>query len=301
MRPKVRRSHVATRLVAIAAMIALVLPLSPGHAWAFLPDRPDRPLGANDWSCQPSAAHPRPVVLVHGMGANKSDNWDVISPLLAENGYCVFALTYGVMNGDDTWGGLTANEDSAQELRAFVDRVRASTGAATVDLVTHSEGMLVARYYTNFLGGERKVRRAVMLAAMWNGSALGGAAVIPELAYSYAPEAADALLGSDGALGLACAACAQVFANSPFLRKLNAGGMALRGIRYTGIMTRYDQFIVPYTSGHLDAPNVTNHVVQDHCALDFADHFGLLEDPVAVQLTLNALDPEHAEAPPCLG
>ncbi|HWH45242.1 MAG TPA: hypothetical protein VNT32_10960 [Thermoleophilaceae bacterium] len=45
--------------------------------------------------CEPSVAHPLPVVLVHGLGANQSQNWSYISPRLAAEGYCVFSLTYG--------------------------------------------------------------------------------------------------------------------------------------------------------------------------------------------------------------
>jgi len=85
------------------------------------------PPGANDWSCKPSAAHPRAVVLVHGLFANMTDNWQTMSPLLANNGYCVFALTYGndtsAGSPRDQFGGLAPMEQSAQQLSAFVDKV----------------------------------------------------------------------------------------------------------------------------------------------------------------------------------
>lgn len=53
--------------------------------------------GENDWTCRPSAAHPRPVVLVHGTGGNAATNWVTYAALLHNNGYCVYALTYGVV------------------------------------------------------------------------------------------------------------------------------------------------------------------------------------------------------------
>ena len=53
------------------------------------------PPGADNFSCQPSAAHPYPVVLVNGTFANMNSNWRAASPLLADNGYCVFAFNYG--------------------------------------------------------------------------------------------------------------------------------------------------------------------------------------------------------------
>jgi hypothetical protein len=62
-------------------------------ATALAPDTP--PPGANNFSCKPGAAHPYPVVLVHGTFANMDDNRQAASPVLANHGYCVFAFNYG--------------------------------------------------------------------------------------------------------------------------------------------------------------------------------------------------------------
>ncbi|MCX4096743.1 esterase/lipase family protein [Nocardia sp. alder85J] len=101
------------------------------------------PPGTNDWGCRPTPEHPEPVVLVHGFLANRTDNWQTYGPLLANNGYCVFALTYGNDNGGSSAGfvgGLASMESSARTLDAFVDRVLDATGARKVDIVGHSEG-----------------------------------------------------------------------------------------------------------------------------------------------------------------
>ena len=62
------------------------------------------PPGANDWSCKPTAAHPYPVILVHGTFGDMSDSWQALSPLLYDNRYCVFALNYGSYNGSGAFG-----------------------------------------------------------------------------------------------------------------------------------------------------------------------------------------------------
>ena len=62
------------------------------------------PPGANNWSCRPTAAHPRPVILVHGTFADMADSWQALSPLLADNGYCVYALNYGSYNSSGAIG-----------------------------------------------------------------------------------------------------------------------------------------------------------------------------------------------------
>jgi triacylglycerol lipase len=257
------------------------------------------PTGANDFSCKPSAEHPYPVVLVHGLSANKVDNWDTMSPLLADNGFCVFALTYGTDPGEPYVGGLEAMQQSSQQLGAFVDHVLAATGASKVDLVGHSEGTVMPRYWMEFGGGAAKVEDYVMLAPLWHGTNLLAAGTLEQLADRYDPAAVGAFNAGFGA-ATTCRSCTEFLAGSSFLTNLNDHGMALQGVSYTDIVTRYDELVEPYTSGILHAPKVTNIVVQKQCALDFSEHATLAYDPTAAQDVLNALDPAHAKRVPCV-
>ena len=69
------------------------------------------------------------------------------------------------------------------------------------------------------------------------------------------------------------------------------------GVRYTTVMSRYDELVTPYTSGYL--PGATNIVLQDVCPADPAEHVAVAFDPNVARLVLNALDPEHAEPVRC--
>ncbi|MCX5043241.1 alpha/beta fold hydrolase [Aldersonia sp. NBC_00410] len=253
--------------------------------------------GSNDWTCKPSAEHPNPVVLVHGTGGAQQTNWGVYAPLLANEGYCVFAPTYGNLE-NLPWpvtaiGGLGPIEQSAGELSGYVDRVLAATGASKVDLVGHSQGTLMPTYYLEHLGGASKVDKYVSLAPLWNGTNAGGGALIATFARGLGIPGFDALLGP------LCGACSQMLTGSPFITDLQAGGMAVQGITYTNIMTRYDELVVPYTSGILNAPNATNIVVQDGCAQDYSDHVAIAGSRRAATFVLNALDPAHPRPVPC--
>ncbi|MDR0417305.1 MAG: lipase, partial [Propionibacteriaceae bacterium] len=81
------------------------------------------PSGANNWSCKPSKKHPEPVILIHGTGENAFDNWAGLSPILKDQGYCVFALTFGVTTPLPFVGGVQDRTASATEIAAFVARV----------------------------------------------------------------------------------------------------------------------------------------------------------------------------------
>jgi triacylglycerol lipase len=254
------------------------------------------PPGSNDWSCRPSRAHPLPVVLVHGLFANMTDNWQTMSPLLANNGYCVFAFTYGVTPGAsspfDQIGGLEPMEHSAGELSAFVNRVLNATGAPKVDIVGHSEGATMPDYYIEYLGGAAKVARYVGVSGVKHGTTLHGLNTFVAAFDTLFPGAPDPTAAS-------CGSCQQFLVGSEYIDKIEARAPA-RGVIYTNIATRYDELVSPYTSAFLAGPNVTNITLQDHCALDFSDHLSIISSPITGRYILNALDPAHAQPPGCV-
>ena len=282
-------------VIAAPARAASQLPvnydfIAGATATALAPDTP--PPGANNWSCQPTAAHPDPVILVHGTLANMDDNWQAAAPLLANNGYCVYAFNFGGTSATSPIQGTGDIAASAAQLATFVDTVLTATGASKVDLVGHSQGGLMPRYYLNFLGGAAKVNDLVALAPSNFGTTLDG---LTELA---------SLLGAssaiNGTLSEVCEACVQQEEGSAFLAGLNATP-TVPGVHYTVIESVDDEVVTPYTNAFLPAAaNVTNITVQHQCVLDASDHLEIAADPIALADMLNALDPASPVHVPCL-
>src|SRR6204780_3922130 len=264
--------------------------LAGATATALTPTTP--PPGANNFSCQPTAAHPYPVVLVNGTFANMDDNWQAASPILYNHGYCVFAFNYGGTSATSPIQGIGDIAASAGTLSSFVNEVLADTGASKVDLVGHSQGGMMPRYYINFLGGASKVNDFVALAPSNYGTTLDGITKLPSLLG----------VASDinGPLSSVCAACVEQEQGSAFLANLNATP-TVPGVNYTVIESVDDEVVTPYTNALLPAAsNVKNIIVNAQCPLDFSDHLEIAADPVAMADMLNALDPASKVRVPCL-
>ncbi|MER5729943.1 alpha/beta fold hydrolase [Streptomyces sp. NPDC002138] len=245
--------------------------------------------GWNNWSCKPSAEHPRPVVLVHGTFGNSVDNWLGFAPYLVNRGYCVYSLDYGQLPNVPLFNGIGPIDKSAGQLDVFVDKVLASTGAAKTDIVGHSQGGMMPNYYLKFLGGAAKVNALVGLAPDNHGTTLLGLTQL----LPYFPGAGDLINSATPGL-------ADQVAGSPFVTKLNAGGDTVPGVHYTVIATRYDEVVTPYRSQFLDGANVHNVLLQDLCALDLSEHVAIgLTDRIAWHEAANALDPQHAQRTTC--
>ncbi|MFD0375476.1 esterase/lipase family protein [Streptomyces sp. NPDC127112] len=119
----------------------------------------------------PAAAR-NPVVFVHGYNADPGV-WGSLREDLRADGYAdseLFSFGY------DTHQSV--NEVLSGRLAAYVDEVRRQTGAARVDIVGHSFGSLVSRWYVKYGGGTATVDHWVSLAGPNHGTSTAWACAL---------------------------------------------------------------------------------------------------------------------------
>ncbi|MGF0313376.1 esterase/lipase family protein [Rhodococcus sp. IEGM1428] len=245
------------------------------HAFA---DPAASPPGVNV-PCRLSLEHPRPIVLINGTHASMMLNWGGLGPVLANAGYCVYSETIGG-HPDEFVQTCGPVRDSIDQISRFIDDVLLETGARTVDIVGHSQGGLIAEYYTKFHGRD-KVSNVALLSPTTHGSTLSGATLMPEPARSTAID----LQAFD------CAAVYDQLPTSDVVRALNDGPVTVLGVSYTVIETRYEVIVTPGPSAaFIDEEGVENLIVQDFCGQDFSDHILLAYSTTAWMLVLGAFD-----------
>lgn len=276
----------AVTLLAVAGPATAERGPSPAASTArgALPPLPTVPegdvAGVNDWSCRPTARRPVPVVTVHGTFGDRRHLLGRLQKALLARGFCVFSPDYGNR-------GLGEISASARQLKRFTQRVLRATGARKVSMVGHSQGGMMPRYYIRFLGGAKVVDDLVGIAPSNHGTAL--------------TQGGESNLLAD-ALGLLCRACVQQGAGSQFLARLNRGDETPGRVSYTQITTRYDQVVVPHTSGYLQrGPRTTNVTIQSLCRRDLREHLLIPRSPTAIRVALDALTrPGPARVRPAL-
>ncbi len=266
------RRVVQTILLALTASV-LTLPVSPAYGASSQ--------GLNDWRCRPSAEHPRPVVLLHGLSTNADQNWALHGPGIVKAGYCVFSLTYGANALGQ--GGQATVDTSAREVGDFIDRVLQATSASKVDLVGHSLGGFVSLYVTKVTGYAPKVGRVVALAPPTHGTTLFGLVRMLTTLGLRAP--VEAILAGG------CVACVDLLDGGPAVQRLGGGPIVQDGVTYTVIATKWDAVVSPTSRSFIREPGVRNYYVQDRCPLDPVGHFGLGMDVGVTSMILNGLDP----------
>jgi pimeloyl-ACP methyl ester carboxylesterase len=122
----------------------------------------------------------RPVVMVHGFSSNFAA-WNAYlgaEGYLAELGIPAYAVGDGQVPGTlntgniaDPSGRTNSIAENASIVNDYVAAVRQQTGAEQVDLLAHSMGGLISRYYIDRFADTGQVRRLIMLGSPMAGTA----------------------------------------------------------------------------------------------------------------------------------
>ncbi|PPA61274.1 lipase family alpha/beta hydrolase [Micromonospora chalcea] len=241
------------RTILAATTVATVL-LVPAAAQAAAaePAAPSNTATVTAAAQRAAAAAADPVIVVGGL-SGISIAYEPIAARLRADGYRVSIFQLPNL-------GLGDIRESARALSTYVDQVRAATGAARVDLVGHSEGGLVSRWYVKYLGGAATVDQYVSL-----GSPQYGTYVANLVAF----------LGLGSCAGVI--ACQQMSIGSSFLADLNAGDDTPGPVRWATVRTWQDELVRPVDNALL-ADGATNVLVQAWCPLRVVGHLGLVLD-----------------------
>jgi triacylglycerol lipase len=189
-----------------------------------------------------------PIVFVHGWNSN-AGVWNAMIDRFAAAGVPrdrMVAITYN---------SNQPNTAIANQVREAVNALRARTGAAKVDVITHSMGGLSSRYYVKNLGGTAVVDDWVSLGGPNHGT-----------------------LSAWGCIWFS-ASCADMMIGSAFLANLNAGDETPGAVNYGTFWSSCDQIIIPNSSVPL--AGATNW------HLGCFDHNGMLGDPNVITVVRN--------------
>ncbi|MBT0565747.1 triacylglycerol lipase [Williamsia sp. CHRR-6] len=267
-------------------------------AFAFSLTQPDAaPAGTNDFSCRPTAAHPRPVVLVHGTWVNQYNSFARLAPALKRQGYCVFAVVHGketrsLIGKIPAIRGTDDIDVSGEQVARFVDTVLLSTGTTQVDMIGYSLGGPVIRDYLRFHGGvdtvapaKNKVRNVITIGATNHGTTLSGIATLGKQINALGIDVlgfAPAIIGTSPI---------QQVVGSPFMTRLNTDGDTEAGVQYTVIGSKYDEITTPSELTYLTAGKgaVTNVRLQQGCSADLSDHLALPYSPRTLSIVSSTL------------
>ncbi|KAI3321656.1 alpha/beta-hydrolase [Xylariaceae sp. AK1471] len=247
---------------------------------------------ANDFSCKSSR---NPVVMLHGLSANRNIYLNLLQYELNARGYCTFSLTYGAYAVPNWIGGLRDMTESAAEIASFVRKVKDKTGASKVDIVGHSEGGVQAVYVPLTQPGISSI--VEHLVAL--GPAIHGATYFGVTNLWYIGGAATRTLVGNLVDLVGCPACEQLAPDGKVTNDFaNAPRIAQEGNKVTVIISKSDA-LVPADVSIIDEPGVKNVFVQTTCPDDRVGHIGLAQDKSVWRLIVNALEETDEDAYPC--
>jgi triacylglycerol lipase len=182
----------------------------------------------------PASAHD-PILFVHGWNSSGS-TWNTMISRFKADGWTTAELNSWSYNYSQS------NATTASQIATKVNQILAATGAAKVDLISHSMGGLSTRYYVKNLGGGAKVDDWV---------SLGG------------PNH-----GTNTAYFCFSTACKEMRAGSSFLTQLNSGDETPDvGVNWMTWWSPCDEIINPDSSVALNGATNTQTACISHSSL----------------------------------
>lgn len=175
-----------------------------------------------------------PILFVHGY-TESSSLWKTMIERLEKDGWGKAELT------NWTYNTSQSNVTTAKEVATKVSEIKSRTGAAKVDLITHSMGALSTRYYIKNLGGTSTIESWVSLGGPNHGTTTAN--------WCFQ------------------ASCVEMRPNSTFLNALNAGTETPAPVRYATWWSPCDEIINPHTSVILTGAANTESECISHVAL----------------------------------
>ncbi|QGV82623.1 alpha/beta fold hydrolase [Streptomyces ficellus] len=201
--------------------------------------------------------HP-PTVLLHGFVDNRSVFVLLRRSLVRHGRRHVESLNYSL---------LTCDVRAAAELLGrHIEEICDRTGHREVDIVGHSLGGLIARYYVQRLGGDHRVRTLVTL-----GTPHAGTTVAP-------------LAGAHPLVR-------QMRPGSSVLRELSAPAPGCR-TRFVGFWSDLDQWMVPVETARVEHPDL----VAENVRVTGIGHLALPVHPAVAAGVRQVLDSGGATA-----
>ncbi|MCH8498984.1 MAG: alpha/beta hydrolase [Marinobacter sp.] len=156
------------------------------------------------------ACNADPIVFIHGYSGWKSQFDTMINRFRNDGTPACAMYKFG-------YNSLTqSNKASARQLRSFINNIRPNHNNRRANIIAHSNGGLVSRWYRVFEGGSSATNRLVTLGTPHNGTSWAYGCVSP--------------------------ACFEMRYNSSFLQDLNGRGCDV------SLWSAVDEIIIPQTS-----------------------------------------------------
>lgn len=228
------------------------------------------PQGVNPATCTPRADRGI-VLLTHGTDGGVYKDYSTMGPLLVEQGYCVYGLTYGIPTDDEKKTGALPADESLAQLMDFSTAITAQAPTMPVYTVGYSQGGILALVVAHKLIAEYPVAGWVGIATPAVGSE----------AYGLSEQLVDPSIEQFMRL-LIGAGVYDLLGESPWWQSTEELRVSYPQMRYLTITSLQDQFIQPVETGFF--PGADNIVLQQHCPNRFVSHVATPHDPLTAQL-----------------